>query len=240
MRILALDTATAATAVALCPVRPEAGEHDHAAPRRPAGVGRAIEARDDPPAGSRPRHTTRLLVLIEQALDGHGWGGVDRIAVGLGPGTFTGLRIGIATARALARARGLPLVGVGTLEALAHGHSGPVLAVLDARRGEAFAAAWDARGVLRSPAAAVTPSALESLAQELPSPLAVGDGAIRFRGALERAGARVPPDGDPVHRVSAVAHCDLAAGLCPRDPAELTPFYLREPDAKPARGRAVP
>ena len=85
--ILAFDTATPATTVAVC------GEH-------------ALELRDDPPPGERPRHATRLLPLITEVMEesGASWDSFERIAVGVGPGTFTGLRIGIATARALARA----------------------------------------------------------------------------------------------------------------------------------------
>ena len=104
MNVLAFDTATPATTVAL------------------SGVGNVVyTARDDPPRGDRPGHATRLLPLATMVIDraGIGWDGVDRIAVGVGPGTFTGLRIGIATARALARARGIPLVGVSTLQSLA-------------------------------------------------------------------------------------------------------------------------
>ena len=111
-----------------------------------------FEVRDDPEPGARPMHAARLLAAAEEALGaaGVGWEDVDRLAIGVGPGSFTGLRIGIATARALAQGRGLPLVGVSSLEALARGAAAPlVLAVLDARRGEAFAAAWQTlnRGV---------------------------------------------------------------------------------------------
>ena len=101
MKVLGFDTATRATTVALL-------DTDR---------GEAIERRDDPPPGARPRHTTRLLALVVEVLDAAGvsWADVDRIAVGVGPGTFTGLRIGVATARALARAREIELVGVSTL-----------------------------------------------------------------------------------------------------------------------------
>jgi tRNA threonylcarbamoyladenosine biosynthesis protein TsaB len=128
--LLAFDTATPATTVAL------------------SGVGDVVfTARHDPRPGERPGHATHLLPLIARVLDraGLGWDGVERIAVGVGPGTFTGLRIGIATARALARARHLPLVAVSTLQSLAlaspRSDAVPagldaVLAVLDARRGE--------------------------------------------------------------------------------------------------------
>jgi tRNA threonylcarbamoyladenosine biosynthesis protein TsaB len=117
LRILAFDTATPATVVALC-----------------GPGGEAEEARDDPPPGRRPGHATRLMPLavglLEQA--GIGWDDLERIAVGIGPGTFTGLRIGIATARALARARGIPLTGVSTLHSVALNALAPT-APLDAR-----------------------------------------------------------------------------------------------------------
>ena len=129
MIVLGLDTATTATV---------AGVLD--------ASGTVVEVRDDPEPGVRPAHANRLLAAAEEALEraGLGWDEVERIAVGVGPGSFTGLRIGIATARALAQARGLPLVAVSSLEALARGAGTRelVLAVLDARRGEAFAAAW--------------------------------------------------------------------------------------------------
>ena len=97
MRILAFDTATRATTVALS----EAGV---------PGEG-TVEARDDPPPGSRPGHVSRLLPLIAEVMERGelGFTDVDRLAVGVGPGTFTGLRIGIATAQALARAASLPV-----------------------------------------------------------------------------------------------------------------------------------
>jgi tRNA threonylcarbamoyladenosine biosynthesis protein TsaB len=104
--ILGLDTATAGTAVAVwAPGGPE------------------IERRDDPPPGARPAHAGKLLALVEEAIavSGADWDAIERIAVGVGPGSFTGLRLGIATARALAQARDLPLVGVSSLEALARG-----------------------------------------------------------------------------------------------------------------------
>jgi len=227
MRILAFDTATGATAAAL----------------RDPPAGLELELRDDPAAGERPGHATRLLPMIDDLLEraGGGWEAVDLIAVGVGPGTFTGLRIGIATARALAHARGLPLVGVSSLHALAAGATGAaaggaVLAVVDARRGEAFAAAW--RGPERElDPAALTPQALAIEAGRLAAeheaaPLAVGDGALRFRQQLEDAGAEVPPDDSTLHLISAINHCRLAAGLRATSPNEVEPAYLRAPDAE--------
>jgi tRNA threonylcarbamoyladenosine biosynthesis protein TsaB len=218
--VVGLDTATTATV---------AGVLD--------ASGTVTEVRDDPEPGARPGHANRLLGAAEAALvrAGLGWAEVDRIAVGVGPGSFTGLRIGIATARALAQARGLPLVGVSSLEALALGARDAelVLAVLDARRGEAFAAAWRG-GAPVLPAAALSPEALAERVRALHgTPLAVGDGAVRFRGPLEAAGAHVPPDEDGAHRLRAEHVCRLGASGNPIDRDALLPDYLREPDAVP-------
>jgi tRNA threonylcarbamoyladenosine biosynthesis protein TsaB len=217
--ILGIDTATAGTAAAVW-------EPD----------GPAIECRDDPPPGARPAHAQRLLPLVEEALAAAGasWDAIERIAVGVGPGGFTGLRLGIATARALAQARDIELVGVSSLEALAAGPRGDspplgfgtVLAVIDARRGEVFAAAYPGFGPV-----ALAPAALA--AQIGAGWLAVGDGAVRFREELERAGAAIPADDSPLHRVSALRVCRLGADAEPADRDALLPDYRREPDAKP-------
>ncbi|HEX8204636.1 MAG TPA: tRNA (adenosine(37)-N6)-threonylcarbamoyltransferase complex dimerization subunit type 1 TsaB [Solirubrobacteraceae bacterium] len=209
MRILAFDTATPATVVAL------------------VGDGARAESRHDPEPGERPQHVQRLLPLAAELLDAAGlaFADLDRIAVGTGPGTFTGLRIGVATARALAQASGAELAGVSTLEALAAAAAGEdreVLAVLDARRGEAFVG-----GAV--PPAAVTPALLADIAR--PGMLAVGDGAVRFREVLETSGAEVPADGSPLHRVSALTVAELAAGAPPTG-RDVTPEYLRLPDAE--------
>lgn len=235
MRILAFDTATGATAVALCD--PSAGLE--------------LELRDDPEPGQRPGHATRLMPMVADVLAraGGGWEGVDRIAVGTGPGTFTGLRIGIATARALARGRHIPLVGISSLEALAAGANRDhgertVLAVIDARRGEAFAAAWLGPEPLLEPAA-LPPHELvrqvgDLAAQGGGAPLAVGDGALRFAEQLALAGAEVPPPDSRLHRISAINHCGLAAGRRAASPAEVEPAYIRAPDAEIAPRRRGP
>ena len=208
--ILGLDTATADTAVALwAPGGPE------------------VERRDEPPLGARPAHALRLLPLVEEVLAaaGAGWDQVERIAVGVGPGSFTGLRLGIATARGLAQARALPVVGVSSLAALADGGDA-ALAVIDARRGEVFAAAPGVFGP-----AAWDPNELAARIQ--PGWLTIGDGAVRFREPLERAGAVIPADDSPLHRVSALSVCRLGAKVEPADRDALLPDYRREPDAKP-------
>jgi len=221
--ILGIDTATPATAAAVW-----------------APGGPAREARDDPAPGERPQHAGRLLTLVEEVLEGAGWDEIERIAVGVGPGGFTGLRHGISTARALAQGRGLPLAGVSSLEALARGgqrEAGPdraVLAVIDARRGEVFAAAWQGSERLLEPVA-IAPDELAAKlgAGRLAAPLAAGDGAVRFREQLERAGAVVPDDRSPAHRVSAIEVCRLGAAGEVTDRDRLVPDYRREPDAKP-------
>jgi len=213
---------------------------DTASPATVTGVmradGRTFEARDDPPPGSRGEHAARVLPLLERALAdaGTSWDAVDRIAVGIGPGGFTGLRIGIATARALAQARGLPLVPVSSLATLAAGAGDcAVAAVIDARRGEVFAAAWDGATALVEPGA-YPPEALAERLLALDVPVrAVGDGAVRFREELEGAGVAVPVDGSAVHRIAAAPLCRLGAAGEPAERDRLLPDYRREPDAKP-------
>lgn len=242
MTVLGIDTATPSSAVAL----------------RMTG-GRTIQVRDDPAPGEHPGHATRLLdmarSLLEQA--GIAWRDLDRIAVGVGPGTFTGLRVGVATARGLAQSLAVELVAVSSLRALAEqafatdpaGIGAPradaILAVIDARRGEAFAAAY-ARATGRAPRELAAPLALapEELAGVLARAdgeggvqarhwLAVGDGAVRFREELVAAGIELPDDDSPLHRVSAAAICSLGAGAPAGTGLQgILPDYRRRPDAE--------
>jgi tRNA threonylcarbamoyladenosine biosynthesis protein TsaB len=208
--ILGFDTATPATAVALL-----RGED-------------VVEARHDPAPGERPGHAQRLLQLVGEVMHDTRWEEIERLAVGVGPGSFTGLRIGIATARALAQARGLPLAGVSSLAALAAPvNAERVAAVIDARRGEVFAAVWE-RGRRTLAPAALPPRELAAVLPE--STVAVGDGAIRFRTELEAAGVTIPQDDSELHRLSAAWICRLGDWT---DPTPVLPSYLRQPDAKP-------
>jgi tRNA threonylcarbamoyladenosine biosynthesis protein TsaB len=226
MTLLALDTSTPATVV---------------------GVGAAdgallAERRHDPGPGERPGHAAQVLALAEAALDeaGLALSDVRRVGAGVGPGTFTGLRIGVSTARALAQGLGCEVVALSSLEALALPaaveHDGPVAAVLDARRGEAFVATWDRSGAPLAPPRAVAPEGLAAVLDPAQGRwLAVGDGAIRFRDGLEAANATVPEHDSPLHRVGAAALCRLTAQGPATDRDGLVPDYVRAPDAVPRR-----
>jgi tRNA threonylcarbamoyladenosine biosynthesis protein TsaB len=161
----------------------------------------------------------RALLLVDEVLARAHCRAADigELVVGCGPGSFTGLRIGIATARGLALALGRPCTGVSTLEALGAGAPG-ALALVDARRGELFTLGEGGPSV----------ELPESVAGRLePGTLCVGDGARRYRALLEHAGGIVPPDDDARHAPAAAALAGLAAGGPPE------PVYVRRPDAEP-------
>ncbi len=181
-----------------------------------------------------------LLEEVERAVAAAGgWDAVGLIAVGLGPGSFTGVRIGIATARGLAASTGLPVAGVCTLDAIGRalrerdGEGAGCLAVLDARRDEVFAALYLAgRGERLWEPLVASPADLAGRVAELSQPpRAAGSGALRFRQELARRGVEIPDDADPVHRVAARHICALAAADQAGDAGSLVPIYLRPPDA---------
>lgn len=196
MRVLTIDTATAAASVGLVD-----GDRELAAPRASAmhaaqHVLKAVDA-----------------VLAEAGL---AIGDMDGVAVGVGPGSFTGLRIGIATARGIAAGAGIPIAGAATLAALRHAAGDDAVAVVDARRGEVFA---------EGPGIELAAYAPDDLAGRLAeAALLVGDGATAYRSAF--AGCRIPDDASPLHVPAPRSLATVADG-----PA--VPVYVREPDAIP-------
>lgn len=227
--VLGLDTATDDTAVAV--VRGE------------SVVAEEIRA----PADGRPLHGPALLEMVEDAVAAAGgWSEIGLIAAGTGPGSFTGLRVGLATARALARSAGCGISGVGTLDALAAGVAGggnalppgPLVCAIDARRGQVFSATYrvDAIGgiELESEPSVCEPERLaERLGEIAHSLQAIGSGALRFREVFETAGLKVPGPDDPVHRVPA----RWVAWLGSAKEGPVDPVYLRAPDAERWRER---
>ena len=215
MLILALDASTRRVTVAVA---------------RAEGDGREILAEA---AALAPGASEALLPAAHAALDlaGEDLGSVERVLCGVGPGTFTGIRIAAATARALSLGTGAALSKNPTLAALAApalSCSENVLAVLDARRGQVFAQRFSEGG----PATGISCVAPEGLSSD-GDPLVVGDGAVRYRGTLARLG-RIPPDGSPLHRVTAAGHV-ISGDLEPVGAEELVPIYVREPDAEVRR-----
>ncbi len=146
---------------------------------------------------------------------------VEGIAVGLGPGSFTGLRMGMITARTLAFAWEVGLAGVSTLDALAAGAPGAV-PVIDARRREVFSLV-EGRPTVLAPAELPVEPGREY----------VGDGAVRYREEIEAHGGKVPPDGSEFHLPRARFHAALAGDFGTPDLVE--PMYLRIPDVDRAR-----
>ncbi|MDQ8045637.1 MAG: tRNA (adenosine(37)-N6)-threonylcarbamoyltransferase complex dimerization subunit type 1 TsaB [Patulibacter sp.] len=239
MRLLAIDTSTASTIVVV-----DDGS-------------RVAVRRHDPEPGGRPAHTTAALPLAAEALDtlGLAWTDLDRIGVGIGPGSFTGLRSGLSAAAGLARRLEIPLVGVTSTQQLAHaaharrGLRQTVLAVVDGRRRELFVERFD--GV---PAEVVVGVSLAEHLDPVSRPhvvardqidtlgsldgvLAIGDGALLERDALLAAGADVPDPADALHGLDGHALAALTAAGRPQPADEVRPAYGRGADAVPTADR---
>jgi tRNA threonylcarbamoyladenosine biosynthesis protein TsaB len=199
-------------------------------------------------------HGERLLAAVDALLRSAQWGlaEVEAFAVAVGPGSFTGLRIGVSTIKALAFATGRPVAGVPTLDALAWTLpfcAYPVCPVLDAKKGEVYAALYrtlEGEPEVVEAARAVAPETLaEELAQATTGPVVfLGDGIPAIEAAARTAlGGRVrlPPAG--LRLTSAVAVAELGARLLARgegaDPSALVPLYLRPSEAELARERRV-
>ena len=211
MNVLGFDTSTAATSVCLLRADGEAFE-----------VEPPVERLQE-----RPAHASELMPGVDRVLRDAGlaFGDLDAIAVGIGPGGFTGLRIGIATAHGIAQSARLPLHPVLSLDALRAGIEAPEpFPLIDAKRKEVYGLTPDGPFV----------GSIEQAIERAPAgALAAGDGSIRFREALESAGIRVAPVDSRSHFVRALYICRLAATVEPAPPESVGPCYLRAPDAKP-------
>ena len=181
-------------------------------------------------------HQERLGTMVAEvmATAGARFADIDRIAVTVGPGSFTGLRVGLAFAKGLALALDRPCVGVGSLQALAASAAtgGVVIAVIDAKRGQVYLQAFEGQAALCGPAALDLNQALARVA-ELSAAGAVtltGSGASLLAGAapLARQVTLDAPDPAEVARLGAS-----------QDPVPARPLYLRAPDAR-LPGGALP
>jgi tRNA threonylcarbamoyladenosine biosynthesis protein TsaB len=176
--------------------------------------------RDGEPLGERTSRALTVLADAQELLAGSGFeprelGGV---VVGTGPGSFTGVRMGIAAARTLALALGVPLAGVSTLTAIAAGADG-ALPVVDAGRREVFT-------LVDGEPAVLAPAEL----RVEPGTVCVGDGAVRYRDVLGDLGAVVPGSESELHLPRARFHAALARDF--GEPDGVEPLYLRVPDAE--------
>lgn len=183
-------------------------------------------------------HQERLAGMVRDVVAeaGVAFDTLDRIGVTVGPGSFTGLRVGLAFAKGLALALDKPCIGIGALEALAASAPGPGLtvAVIDAKRGQVYLQVFDGAAALMAPDVLAVETAAARLAELWrggPARL-VGPGAALLAGVL--AGAelceRAAPDPVAIARLAALRQ----AGIPPR------PLYLRAPDAKLPGGRDLP
>lgn len=169
---------------------------------------------------------------------------VELLAVAAGPGSFTGLRVGIATMQGLAMARGIKVVAVSALEALARAGMNaqrPIGAWMDAQRGEVFATLYapDGRDVLAPPVVASAEAVLASWAgsSDLAALTFIGDGAVRYRAvvaAVAGGAARVLPPPPLAGLIGQIAADQPRRAILPH---AVLPIYIRRPDVELARAR---
>ena len=176
-------------------------------------------------------HQERLAPLVREVMEAAGldFGALDRVGVTVGPGSFTGLRVGLAFAKGLSAALSIPAVVVGSLEALARPFSGRVLSVLDAKRGQVYLQAFAAGVAVSAPDALPLETAAARVAEFAPEVM-VGTGAPLLAD-MHRA-ARI----EPLDHADPLAVALVAAVRAPVPPR---PLYLRAPDAKLPGGKSL-
>jgi tRNA threonylcarbamoyladenosine biosynthesis protein TsaB len=187
-------------------------------------------------------HAERLLGLLDGALADSGWsrGSIDLLVSGIGPGSFTGIRVGLATAKGLALALDRPIVGVGSLETMAAAafrdpavstSADVVLALLDARKGEVFAAAYDSSGAVVHPPAHLPGGQVQAFAERLGQRrlIAVGQIASRLDLGAVRQHTSSASDAPDVGVMAHIGHARVAAQGAD-DLCSLEPMYVRPPD----------
>jgi tRNA threonylcarbamoyladenosine biosynthesis protein TsaB len=221
MNLLAVDTSTTSCSVALFEDRQLLAEEIYT-------------------AGNT--HSRHLLSIIDQLLDRcrYRLADVDGIAVTRGPGTFTGLRIGISTVKGLAAATGAAVVGVDSLAALAWPLSvvdGPVVAMIDARRGEVYHAGFHGREGIPVPIGATSVDSPDAAARKLPAgALLVGSGAMLYRELFNDRcpGIRIADASAHLIRAASVGMLamDRFYGQDVDDLNTLVPEYIRQSDAQ--------
>jgi tRNA threonylcarbamoyladenosine biosynthesis protein TsaB len=187
-------------------------------------------------------HSRRLLPAVDFLLSSLALAPADLagFAVTLGPGSFTGLRVGLSTVQGLALGAGLPSVGLCTLDVMAAslaGRADCLVAMMDAYRGQVFAAIYDREGRLLSERVAEDP---QLFVERLPErPLVIGDGASRYREILYERRPQAEVAGDDAlflaGTLGRLAAPRLAAGQG-QPPGELRPLYLRGADIRPRVG----
>jgi tRNA threonylcarbamoyladenosine biosynthesis protein TsaB len=201
-----------------------------------------VERTGDPALTHGQRLPREIMVALEDAhLE---VGELDLLAVAAGPGSFTGLRVGIATVQGLAVARGIKVVPVSTLEALVRSLDAPapehlIAAWMDGQRGEIFAALYaDARRELLPAMAGSPETVLHSWRRALDRPVVfVGDGAVRYRAVIDAglgSSARIVAPAALAPTIARIAFDEPHRAVAPH---EIVPIYVRRPDAELARER---
>lgn len=226
MNILAVDTALSACSVAILMDK------------------RTVVRRIDMARG----HAEALMPLLAEAMAEAklGYGDIDRFAVTVGPGTFTGVRVGVSTVRGLMLTTDRPAVGVTTLEALSETarssgsyRSCPLLIAMDARRDEIYAQVFDEAGIATSDPMVI---GIEALLADLPADIdtvfgsaarAVADAAAGTGREMTALGTDTAPDPLAIARIARDREAKIWPEFAPK------PLYLRAPDAKPQQSAVL-